>query len=107
MSDLAALLARAPADQLVCVFHASLLTYVDRQRAGELFAGVRHAMAKRPLAWIYLEAAGLLQGEHAPAALTDAHRADRDTYVLGVVTATQDAVLARVATYGESISWLR
>jgi hypothetical protein len=104
--DLAGLLARAPDDRLLCVFHATLLTYVDRQRADGLFAGLRAAMGRRPLAWIYLEAAGLLRGEHAPAGVTDEHRADRDTYVLGMVTATRDAVLARVATYGETIRWL-
>jgi hypothetical protein len=106
VSDLAALLDQAPPDLPVCVFHASLLTYVDRQGTAELFASLRREIARRPVSWVYLEAAGLLRGPGAPAAVTDEHRGDRDTYVLGVVDWAVDRVLARVATYGESIRWL-
>ena len=56
--------------------------------------------------WVYLEAAGLIRGIGGPSAVTAAHCADRDTYVLGVVTGAEDTVLARVDTYGESIRWL-
>jgi hypothetical protein len=106
VTDLDRLLDLAPVGQPVCVFHATLLTYVDSEGRAELFAALRRAIADRAIHWIYLEAAGLLSGPGGPAAVTDRHREDRDTYVLGVVGPAEDTVLARVATYGESIHWL-
>ncbi len=100
--DLPALLSRVPDDLPVCVFHASLLTYVDSDQRPDLFRALR-----RPgVSWVYLEAAGLLSGPGAPTAVTDEHRRDRDTFVLGLVDEHEDTVLARVSTYGESIFWL-
>ncbi len=104
VAGLPGLLDRAPAGLPVCVFHTTLLTYVDSEQRATLFAAIRQAIADRPVSWIYLEAAGLLRG--GPAAVTDEHRADRDTFVLGMVDADRDQVLARVSTYGEVIRWL-
>ena len=106
VTDLAELLDRAPADLPICVFHATLLTYVDRQATAELFESLRREVGRRAVSWVYLEAAGLLRGPGAPTAVTDEHRADRDTFVLGLVAQGVDRVLARVATYGESVHWL-
>jgi hypothetical protein len=59
--ELPGLIAAAPDDALVCVFHTAVLVYFTREQRDELAALL--AGAGRDVAWISGEAAGVVVGE--------------------------------------------
>jgi len=63
LTDLPGLIAEAPEDALVCVFHTAVLLYFTREQIGELNA--RLQAVGRDVAWVAGEAPGILT-EYSP-----------------------------------------
>ncbi len=58
--DTARILAELPGSEPVVVFTASLLSYLDAQARADFVAQLHQAAGRRPVAWIFAEAPGLL-----------------------------------------------
>lgn len=106
VTDLRRIVEDVPSELPLCLFHSTLVTYLPPDARTELFSTIRDLAVRRPVMWIYLESPALMTGPDAPEAITAQHRADHDTFVLGVVGPGKDAVLAQVGTYGECITWI-
>jgi hypothetical protein len=109
VDDLAAALARIPAELPLVVFNSHVLPYLDAERRQAFIAALADAAASRPLWWLSQEnyetcLQTLLPGR------PDLSVADRGTATLGVVRWTdgspQVTALARTGAHGQSVEWL-
>jgi hypothetical protein len=105
VDDLSVLLAEAPAEARLVVFHSAVLAYVSPERR-EAFAGVlARASARREVVWVSNEAPGVVPGlvPPAPAAAELRFVVARMTFTQG---ARRDEVMALAHPHGSEITWL-
>jgi hypothetical protein len=104
VDDLPALLAEAPDDAELVVFHSAVLSYVSADRR-QAFAGVlAEASKRRPIVWVSNEAYGIVREITALAPQQREHQ-----FLLGRTRFTdgrrRDELLALAHPHGAALSW--
>ena len=106
-ADTARLIAELPGEEPVAVFTASLLSYLGLAARAEFVAQLDESARRRPVAWVFAEAPGLLatSGIDAPALRGPLARRNID-YLIGVSrrgSGREDRLLALADPY---VRWL-
>jgi hypothetical protein len=105
VEDLARVLAEAPQESLLVVFHSAVLGYVSPERREAFAQGLADASRHREIVWVSNEPLGVLARLAAsPAA------GGRQQFLVARTTFTHGAarsdVLARVHPHGSEMTWL-
>lgn len=89
---------------------ATLATYLGLAQRAALHETIAGLGGRRDLAWVFLEAAGLMAGPGGVAAITEEDARDQRALTLGVVVfrsgRRSEHVLAQTDAYGRWIRWL-
>ncbi len=105
VDDLANLLAEAPLDARLVVFHSAVLAYVSPERRKAFADVLAHASRDREIVWVSNEAPGVVSRLAAspPADAELRFLVGRKTFRRGVGT---DELLALVHPHGSEMTWL-
>jgi hypothetical protein len=107
VDDLPAVLAEAPADPQLVVFHSAALTYVTRERRQAFADALAEASKRRPIVWLSNEAPGVIP---ELTALAPARDDGRQQFLLGrtrfVDGRRQDELLGVAHPHGAELTWL-
>jgi hypothetical protein len=103
-------IAAAPPEATVCVFHSMVMTYFPREYRAHFIEVLRVAALRRPIAWVALEAPRVVPGI-VPPALEDGADAERTSAMIISLTLLdgarrEDRVLARAHPHGAWLEWL-
>ena len=105
VDDLPALLAEAPHDAQLVVFHSAVLSYVSRERRQAFAAVLAHASRRRDIIWLANEAAGVVPELIAPAISSSLR------FVLGRTRCAtgrrRSEVLALAHPHGAELAWVQ
>jgi hypothetical protein len=105
VEDLPAVLAEAPRDAQLVVFHSAVLSYVTPERRERFADTLAEASTRRPVVWLSNEAPGVVREMPASAPAANGQR-----FLLGRTRFTdgrrQDELLAVAHPHGAELTWL-